>query len=124
MKYNDNINSIDSKLYINLIYYIIDSILSRQRFIFKFSFNYYFKNKPFFKLKSLIFNRVNQINQIKFNQKYKYSIKKLLSTLDIIINKLKYNRSLRRHEQLKIIKLSNSLRNHSFTFINHKRKLD
>ena len=29
-KYNNNINSIDSKLYIDLIYYIIDSILSRR----------------------------------------------------------------------------------------------
>ena len=58
-KYNDNVNLIDLKLFINLIYYIID------RFIIEFSRNYYFKKEFFFKLKflfklkSLIFNRIN-----------------------------------------------------------------
>ena len=59
-------------------------------------------------------------------------MKKFFSTLDIIINKLKRDRLLRRYKQLKIIKLLNSLRNYSFTFtfifififINYKRKLD
>ena len=59
MKYNDNVNSIDLKLYIDLIHYIIE------RLIFEFSHNYYFENKsffelkPLFELKSLIFNRIN-----------------------------------------------------------------
>ena len=54
-------NSIDSKLYIDLIHHIIE------RFIFELLFNYYFKNKSLFKLKPLIFDRINQINQIKFD---------------------------------------------------------
>ena len=59
-------------------------------------------------------------------------MKEFFSTLDIIVNKLKCDRLLRRYEQLKVIKLLNSLRNHSFTptftfmfiFINYKRKLN
>ena len=57
-------------------------------------------------------------------------MKKNFSTLDIIVNKLRHNRSLRRHKQLKIIKLLSSLRNYSFIFtftftlISHKRKLN
>ena len=112
-RYNDNINSIDSKLYIDLIHYIIDSILSRRRSIFEFSFNYYFENKSLFELKPSIFNRINQINQIKFDQKYEYSMKKSLSTFDIIINKLKRDRLLRYY-----------LFTFTFTLINHKRKFN
>ena len=59
-KYNNNVNSIDLKLYVDLI-------LSRRRFVFEFSFNYYFENKSLFESKFLIFNRINQINQIKFD---------------------------------------------------------
>ena len=104
-RYNDNANSIDLKLFIDLIHHAID------RSIIEFSRNYYFKLKSLFKLKFLIFDRINQINQIEFDQKYKYSIKKSLSTLDIIIKKSKRNRSLRRYS-------------FTFTFINHKRKLE
>ena len=66
-KYNNNVNSIDLKLYVDLIYYVIDLILSRRRFVFEFSFNYYFENKSLFESKFSIFNRINQINQIKFD---------------------------------------------------------
>ena len=55
-------------------------------------------------------------------------MKKPFSTLDIIVNKLKRDRLLRRYKQLKIIKLSNSLRSYSptftLTFISYKRKLN
>ena len=61
-RYNDNVNLINSKLYINLIHYIIDQILSHRRFIFELSFNYFFENKSFFKLKFSISDRINQIN--------------------------------------------------------------
>ena len=105
MKYNDNINSIDLKLYANLIYHVIE------RFIIEFSLNYYFENKSLFESKSSIFDRINQINQIEFDQKYEYLIKKPLSTLDIIIKKSKCNYLLRRYS-------------FTFTLINHKRKFN
>ena len=75
MKYNDNINSIDLKLYANLIYHVIERFII-ERFIIEFSLNYYFENKSLFESKSSIFDRINQINQIEFDQKYEYLIKK------------------------------------------------
>ena len=50
MRYNDKINSIDLKLYVNLIYYVIDSISSRRRFIFELLFNFCFENESLFEL--------------------------------------------------------------------------